>query len=85
MESLETQHALDLLQIMVWLFVVVGSAFVGVMIWIGMRVESKLDGIETQIGKTNDTLVKIDRDLRAEINHQDHRLTVVETILQVSQ
>jgi hypothetical protein len=78
MESLAAHHASDIIQLLIWLFLTIGGAFVAVLVWIGMRVANKLDGIEKAIGMTNDTLNTIERDLRKEIIKHDHRLIILE-------
>lgn len=85
MESLITQHSIDLLNLMIWAFLGVSSAFVGVLVWIGLHVAGELSGIRIEIIETNKTLAKIDRDLRNELSEQskilavhDYRLAQVE-------
>lgn len=82
MQDLINQHAPALLEIIFWMFTVLGGAFVSVMVWMGLKVSDKLDGIQFQISKTNETLGSIERDIRGELTAHDHRLVVVEQKLE---
>lgn len=45
---------------------------------------SRLGNIEGELGKTNDTLSKIETDIRGELSQLDRRIAVVETRCQIN-
>ena len=70
----------------------VGTLFfmlIGVLVWIGKRVHSKLDELTatlgSELGGVNENLGSIERDLRIELANHDRRITRVEVKTGVGQ
>lgn len=78
MNGLFEQHSAEIIQLLLWLFLTVGGAFIGVLVWLGLRVSGRLDEIGAQIGNTNVMLGSIEKDLREKIGVHETRLSVVE-------
>jgi hypothetical protein len=73
------EHAVEIVQVLVWVLLGGGSAFLAVLGWIGKQLHGELRGIKTQIEETNRTLNAIERDLRDELSGLDRRVTKIET------
>jgi len=58
------------------------GALCAVLAWVGSQLKNEVgklaDKVETGLGRTNDTLGKIERDLRGELANLDRRVTRVE-------
>ena len=57
----------------------VATGLLAVLSWLGSRLHSKVDEIPMELERINQTLHKIEVDLRRELAHHDSRLSVVET------
>jgi len=84
MESIIAQHYSDLIKVMFWLITSIGGLLIFTLGWIGKMVISRLGNIEGELGKTNDTLSKIETDIRGELSQLDRRIAVVETRCQIN-
>lgn len=65
-----------------FLYVLFGL-LISLLAWIGQRVHTKLDSlgtkIEEKLGEVNKTLGSIEKDLRADLQEHEKRLTILET------
>lgn len=61
-------------------FIFVLGLLVSLLIWLGKKVDSRLDDINASIKETNKTLVSIELDLRRDLSNIDKRVTVIETL-----
>lgn len=72
------KDALDLTHILLSLFVVTGSAFVGTLLYIGRGVTGKLDKIEQSLTGMGETMHGIKADLKEELGKHSTRIAVLE-------
>ena len=83
----------NVVQLLLWLVIGTGGALITMLIWIGKRVmekvdmlpnvvEAKLEQLHSRVlgdtAKMQDTLNKIERDLRGELAYLDRRVTRIE-------
>lgn len=93
------EHATDIIPLLIWMILAVGGALLGLLVWIGQRIQTKVDEIPMQVAKKVDgihaeLLSKVDeikrdqagmaRDLRAEHTSLDRRVTILETRCAIS-
>lgn len=87
------EHATDIIPLLIWMILAVGGSLLALLVWIGSRIQSKVDEIPGQVAKKVDAvhaelLAKVDdikkdqhnmsHDLRAELTSLDRRLVKVE-------
>lgn len=60
-----------------WSVVVIGSSFIGTLLWIGKKLGERLSAIEQQIGTTNKMLGDIELDLRKDIGNHASDIAVL--------
>lgn len=77
MASLDIEVVVLLAQFLIWCVLVLGSSFIGVMLWLGRKLGERLGAIETQLGNTNKMLVEIERDLRGDITRHSSDIAVL--------
>lgn len=78
MEPLITNHASDVVSILIWVLLAGGGAFFMLLKWNGNRLFEELKGIKEQIQMTNTTLATIEKDLRQDMSSLDRRITAIE-------
>lgn len=66
-----TQHAAEILPVVIWIMVALGSALIGLLSWIGAFVWKRL-------GDIAELLRAIERDLRADLSDLDRRVAKIE-------
>lgn len=54
------------------------TIMLGIISWLGVRLHSRVDDIPVELAQINETLHKIEVDLRRELASHDSRLSVVE-------
>ena len=72
------KDALDLTHILLGLFIVTGSSFVGTLLYIGRGVTGKLDLIEKTLTQMGETMHGIKADLKEELSKHSTRIAVLE-------
>lgn len=77
MESLNIEVVVMLAQFLIWCVIGLGTAFIGVMLWLGRKLGERLGAIETQLGNTNKMLVEIELDLRGDIARHSSDIAVL--------
>lgn len=60
-------------------FIFVLGLLLSLVIWVGRKLDKRLDEINGSIQQTNHTLTAIERDIRDEVTALDRRITRVET------
>lgn len=88
-----TEHATDIIPMLIWMIIAVGGALLSLLIWIGQRIQVKVDEIPNQVARKVDAihaelLAKVDdirddqhdmaKDLRAELTSLDRRVLKIE-------
>ena len=68
-----TEHANEIIQVLIWVIICVGGLFLTLAKWIATQLMKKLEGIESAINETNRTLSKIEGDLRGELVSLERR------------
>lgn len=88
-----TEHASELIPLLAWMILAVGGALLGLLIWIGRRLQDKVDAlpaqVSAQVSKVHDDIVKemadmnktqarLERDVREQLSTLDRRVTKLE-------
>lgn len=86
-------HAQDIISLLLWMIVLVGASLISLLIWLGNRLQQKVDDlpeqVTTQTAKMHDDIVEqmrkmnvthaaLERDVREQITALDRRLTIIE-------
>lgn len=87
------QHSQDVVQLLLWLVVSVGASLLSLLVWIGQRLQRKVDELPGHVTKQvaelhesmlaqmmtmNATHAKLEHDIRQQVTDMDRRVTVVE-------
>ena len=90
-----TEHAQDIVPLLLWMIVVVGGALLALLIWTWKRVQNKVDGLPDQISEKvrvvhseivaemkamNTTQAALERDLRSQFSKLDRRVIRLEVL-----
>jgi len=93
------EHASEIIPFLLWMIVMSGGAIISLLIWIGQRIQKKVDEIPDQVAEKVDkihaeligkvdaiqkTQSELERDLRAEYTGLDRRLTKLETRCEIT-
>ncbi len=77
------EHSTEIIQLLIWFLILIGGAFMSVLLWIGKVIKdaiaSELSEIKAEIQLTNNTLKNIEKDLRGDLANLDRRVTKLET------
>lgn len=88
-----TEHAAEIIPLLLWMVVVVGAALVGLIVWIGKRLHAKVDELPDmvsvkvksvhdeilrQMEAMNSTQKDLERDLRTGLAAMDRRVIALE-------
>lgn len=73
-----TEHAGEIITLMIWALLAGGGLFLALLKWIAGRVIDKLSQIEAAIDRTNVTLAGIEKDLRKDLSQLDRRVQKIE-------
>lgn len=88
-----TEHASEIIPLLAWMIVAVGGALLSLLVWIGHRLQAKVDALPTQVAaqvaKVHDDIVKemadmnetharLERDVREQFSKLDRRVTTLE-------
>lgn len=66
-----------MIEVLAWLVLAIGGAFIGTLLWIGKKLGERLSAIERQIGTTNKMLGEIELDLRKDIGNHSSDIAVL--------
>lgn len=66
-----------MVEVLAWLVLAIGGAFIGTLLWIGKKLGERLSAIERQIGTTNKMLGEIELDLRKDIGNHSSDIAVL--------
>jgi cell division protein FtsB len=90
-----TEHASEIIPLLAWMILAVGGALLGLLIWIGKRLQAKVDAlpdqVSVQVSKVHDAIVKemadmnrthasLERDVREQFSKLDRRVTKLEVM-----
>lgn len=88
-----TEHAGEVINLLLFMVLATGGTLIGLLVWVGQRLQSKVDELPGVIERKlddlhrqvmadtrslGDTLAKIERDLRGELTYLDRRVTRIE-------
>lgn len=87
------EHANDVIPLLLWMIVAVGGGLLGLLIWIGRRLQHKVDELPSQVSSQvskvhdelikqmqtmNDTHARLEKDVREQITSLDRRVVRLE-------
>lgn len=93
-----TEHASEIIPLLAWMILVVGGALLGLLIWIGDRLQRKVDQLPAQVSvqvekvhaeiiakmaEMNTTHSRLERDVREQYSNLDRRVTVLEVSCEI--
>ncbi len=87
------EHATEVIQLLFWLIVVIGGCLIGLMGWVGRRLQDRVDALPKQVAEQvsqvhdqlldqmrqmNDTHEKLEKDMRESLTALDRRVVRLE-------
>lgn len=85
-ESIVAEHSQDLVRLLTWMLLGMGTAFFTLFAWVASQFLARLTGIEAELKETNRTLTAFEDDFREDISeikgefsHMEVRVSNLET------